>query len=47
MFTGALEIYSRSEAKSLTEKNGGESTRCSHKKIRFLVVGTQANKKKK
>ena len=47
MFTGALEEISRSEAKSLTEKNGGKVLSAVTKKLDYLVVGSNKPTKKK
>ena len=47
MFTGALKEISRSEAKSLTEKNGGKVLSTVTKKLDYLVVGSSNPTKKK
>ena len=39
MFTGGFKNMSRSEAKSITEKNGGKVLGSISKKLDFLVVG--------
>ena len=47
MFTGGLEKISRSEAKSLTEDNGGKVLGSISKKLDILVVGEIKPTKKK
>ena len=47
MFTGGFEKISRSEAKSLTEDNGGKVLGTISKKLDILVVGNSKPTKKK
>ena len=47
MFTGTFEKISRSEAKSLTEENGGKVLGTISKKLDMLVVGLSKPTKKK
>ena len=47
MFTGSFEKISRSEAKSLTEENGGKVLGTISKKLNILVVGDTKPTKKK
>ncbi len=47
MFTGGFEKISRSEAKSLVEKNGGKVLGSVSKKLNILVVGNSKPTKKK
>jgi DNA ligase (NAD+) len=47
MFTGGFEKMSRSEAKSLTEDNGGKVLGSISKKLDFLVAGNSKPTKKK
>ncbi len=47
MFTGGFEKISRSEAKVLTEENGGKVLGTISKKLDFLVVGNSKPTKKK
>ena len=47
MFTGGFEKISRSEAKALTEENGGKVLASVSKKLSFLVVGNSKPTKKK
>ena len=47
MFTGGFEKISRSEAKELTEKNGGKVLGSISKKLSMLVVGASKPVKKK
>ena len=47
MFTGGFEKISRSEAKSLTEENGGKVLGSISKKLDILVVGQSKPTKKK
>ena len=47
MFTGGFEKMSRSEAKSLVEKNGGKVLGSISKKLNFLVIGNSKPTKKK
>ena len=47
MFTGGFEKISRSEAKSLTEENGGKVLGTISKKLNILVVGDTKPTKKK
>jgi len=47
MFTGGLKKISRSEAKSLTEDNGGKVLGTISKKLDFLIVGDSKPNKKK
>ena len=47
MFTGGFKKISRSEAKSLTENNGGKVLGTISKKLDFLVVGDSKPTKKK
>ena len=47
MFTGGFEKMSRSEAKSLTEDNGGKVLGSISKKLDFLVAGNTKPTKKK
>ena len=47
MFTGGFEKISRSEAKALTEDNGGKVLGTISKKLDILVVGDSKPTKKK
>ncbi len=47
MFTGGFEKISRSEAKALTEDNGGKVVGAVSKKLNILVVGESKPTKKK
>lgn len=47
MFTGGFEKISRSEAKSLTENNGGKVLGSISKKLNYLIVGNSKPTKKK
>ena len=47
MFTGGFKNMSRSEAKSLTESQGGKVLGSISKKLDFLVVGHSKPTKKK
>ena len=47
MFTGGFKNMSRSEAKSITENNGGKVLGSVSKKLDFLVVGESKPTKKK
>ena len=47
MFTGGFEKISRSEAKSLTEDNGGKVLGTISKKLDILVIGDSKPTKKK
>ena len=47
MFTGGFEKISRSEAKTLTEDNGGKVLGTISKKLNILVVGGSKPTKKK
>ena len=47
MFTGGFEKISRSEAKTLTEDNGGKVLGTISKKVDMLVVGNSKPTKKK
>ena len=47
MFTGGFEKISRSEAKALTEDNGGKVLGAISKKLDMLVVGNSKPTKKK
>jgi len=47
MFTGGFEKISRSEAKALTEENGGKVLGTLSKKLDILVVGGSKPTKKK
>ena len=47
MFTGGFEKMSRSEAKSLVEKNGGKVLGTISKKLNILVIGNSKPIKKK
>ena len=47
MFTGGFEKISRSEAKALTEDNGGKVLGTISKKLDMLVVGGSKPTKKK
>ena len=47
MFTGGFKKISRSEAKSLTEENGGKVLGAISKKLNILVVGDVKPTKKK
>ena len=47
MFTGGFKNMSRSEAKSITENNGGKVLGSISKKLDFLVVGESKPTKKK
>ena len=47
MFTGSFKKISRSEAKALTENNGGKVLGTISKKLNFLVVGDNKPTKKK
>jgi DNA ligase (NAD+) len=47
MFTGGFEKISRSEAKALTEDNGGKVLGAISKKLDLLVVGNSKPTKKK
>ena len=47
MFTGGFKKMSRSEAKSLTEENGGKVLGTISKKLSMLVIGDSKPKKKK
>ena len=47
MFTGGFKKISRSEAKALTEDNGGKVLGALSKKLDFLVVGESKPTKKK
>ena len=47
MFTGGFQNMSRSEAKSIVEKNGGKVLGSISKKLNILVVGNSKPTKKK
>ena len=47
MFTGGFKRMSRSEAKTLVEKNGGKVLGSISRKLNFLVVGNSKPTKKK
>ena len=47
MFTGGFKNMSRSEAKAITEKNGGKVLGSISKKLNYLVVGDTKPTKKK
>ena len=47
MFTGGFEKISRSEAKALTENNGGKVLGSISKRLDILVVGNSKPTKKK
>ena len=47
MFTGGFEKISRSEAKALTEDNGGKVLGVISKKLNILVVGDSKPTKRK
>ena len=47
MFTGGFSKMSRSEAKSLTERNGGKVLGSISKKLNYLVVGDNKPTKEK
>ena len=47
MFTGGFQSMSRSEAKSIAEKNGGKVLGSISKKLDILVVGDSKPTKKK
>ena len=47
MFTGGFDKISRSEAKSITENNGGKVLGSISKKLDYLVVGDSKPTKKK
>ena len=47
MFTGGFDNMSRSEAKSLAERNGGKVLGSVTKKLDILVVGSSKPTKKK
>ena len=47
MFTGSFEKISRSEAKAITEDNGGKVLGSISKKLDILVVGDSKPTKKK
>ena len=47
MFTGGFEKMSRSEAKSLVEKNGGKVLGTISKKLDILVIGSSKATKRK
>ena len=47
MFTGGFNKISRSEAKSITENNGGKVLGSISKKLDYLVVGDSKPTKKK
>ena len=47
MFTGGFQKMSRSEAKSITENNGGKVLGSISKKLDFLIVGDSKPTKKK
>ena len=47
MFTGGFEKMSRSEAKSLVEKNGGKVLGTISKKLNILVIGNSKPTKRK
>ena len=47
MFTGGFEKLSRSEAKALTENNGGKVLGTVSKKLNMLIVGDSKPTKKK
>jgi DNA ligase (NAD+) len=46
MFTGKLEDISRSEAKSLIEKNAGKIVSNVNKKLDYLVIGINPTNRK-
>ena len=46
MFTGKLEDLSRSEAKSLIEKNAGKIVSNVSKKLNYLVIGINPTNRK-
>ena len=46
MFTGKLQNISRSEAKSLIEKNSGSIVSIVTKKLDFLVIGEKPTNRK-
>ena len=46
MFTGKLEGISRAEAKSLIEKNSGNTLSTVSKNLDYLVIGMKPTKKK-
>tara|TARA_B100000674_G_scaffold117666_1_gene88920 strand:- start:1268 stop:1474 length:207 start_codon:yes stop_codon:yes gene_type:complete len=46
MFTGKLEGISRAEAKSLIEKNSGNTLSSISKNLDYLVIGMNPTKKK-
>ena len=47
MFTGGFKKMSRSEAKTLTENNGGKVLGSISKKLDFLIIGETKPTKKK
>ena len=47
MFTGGFKDMSRSEAKSIAEKNGGKVLGAISKKLDFLIVGDTKPTKRK
>ena len=47
MFTGGFKNMSRSEAKAITENNGGKVLGSISKKLDFLIVGDSKPTKKK
>ena len=47
MFTGGFKKISRSEAKTLAEKNGGKVLGTVSKKLDFLVIGDSKPTRKK
>ena len=47
MFTGGFNKISRSEAKSITENNGGKVLGSISKKLDYLVVETLSRQKRK
>ena len=47
MFTGGFEKMSRTEAKSIVEKNGGKVLGTISKKLNFLVTGNSKPTRKK
>ena len=45
LFTGALELFSRDEAKEVVERLGGKTAPSINKKVDYVVAGTEPGSK--